>query len=394
MAEAPEPTPERLRVAEEQQALRNEAAHQEEPRLEEDDEEAEAAAVEHEDRVRRQHDTLRREIEIEEMEARLFDLRRRRGAGGTPVGRAVSDFDEDDSGSNVGSSASAHAFRSSAAGKPRLKEPEVFRGKTLKEAGEFMQSLELVFALAPESYRGDREKVLYGVMYLAGEPRETWHHNHNLTELGSYSWSDFKRFVLDAVEDPANRTLSVTVAYEEARQKENQSVSAFAAELATLEDQMDPYTPAQRTRHLLAKLRPALRLNIVTHHDPPQRREDLVSLATRLETASKASVSAVPLASHKRIASKTQERSQSKRRRGGSPRRDDGDSHAKREQGASGLPGGQNRDRSRYADWTCYTCGEVGHISTHCTKQAKTSRVSAGLKRAKGARNTSADKAT
>jgi len=48
---------------------------------------------------------------------------------------------------------------------------------------------------------------------------------------------------------------------------------------------MDLYTPKQRTHHLLAKLKPALRTLIVTHYEVPKRREDLVSLATRLESA-------------------------------------------------------------------------------------------------------------
>ena len=49
--------------------------------------------------------------------------------------------------------------------------------------------------------------------------------------------------MLDVVEDPVNRSLSTTVAYESARQGDGQTVQAFATELATLEEQMDAYTP-------------------------------------------------------------------------------------------------------------------------------------------------------
>jgi hypothetical protein len=45
----------------------------------------------------------------------------------------------------------------------------------LKEARDFIRSLELVFALAPDAYSGEKEKILYNVMFLAGEPRETWY---------------------------------------------------------------------------------------------------------------------------------------------------------------------------------------------------------------------------
>jgi hypothetical protein len=56
-------------------------------------------------------------------------------------------------------------------------------------------------------------------------------------------WDDFKSFVLDAVEDPVNRSLSTTVAYKVTKQGEGQTVQAFATALTTLEEQIDPYTP-------------------------------------------------------------------------------------------------------------------------------------------------------
>ena len=48
---------------------------------------------------------------------------------------------------------------------------------------------------------------------------------------------------------------------------------------------MDAYTPTQRTRYLLAKLKPALRTAIITYYKVPKKRKDLVSLTTRLESA-------------------------------------------------------------------------------------------------------------
>jgi len=50
---------------------------------------------------------------------------------------------------------------------------------------------------------------------------------------------------------------------------------------------MSPYIEEQRTRYLLAKLRPYLRTAIVTYYLVPARRDNLVSLVTRLESASR-----------------------------------------------------------------------------------------------------------
>jgi len=48
---------------------------------------------------------------------------------------------------------------------------------------------------------------------------------------------------------------------------------------------MDAYTPTQQTRHLLTKLKPTLCTAIITYYEVLKKREDLVSLATRLGSA-------------------------------------------------------------------------------------------------------------
>ena len=65
-----------------------------------------------------------------------------------------------------------HASRRSLANRPRLKKPKPFKSKTLKKAREFIRSLELVFALVPNAYSENSEKVLYSIIFLAGEARK------------------------------------------------------------------------------------------------------------------------------------------------------------------------------------------------------------------------------
>jgi hypothetical protein len=358
------------------------------PPLAEDerDDEEEADVVQRAARVRRRRDMLRQEVEIEALEQQLATLRRSHNAGVTPAASGIGDDDDEDAASQALSVRSTHSRRG-LANRPRLKEPESFKGKTLKEARDFIRSLELVFALAPDAYQSDRERVLYGVMFIAGEPRETWHHNNSVDRLDDYVWDDFKKFVLDAVEDPVNRSLSTTVAYETARQGDGQTVQAFATELATLEEQMDPYTADQRTRHLLAKLKPALRTAIITYHEVPKRREDLVSLATRLESASKRSD--VALAPHKRAAEDQKNRWNGSKKRRGSPQRqkDNREPQSKRKESAGGSSGNSV---------VCWGCNELGHYRTDCPKgngdKASTRKVGASAEKAKGKAADNADK--
>jgi hypothetical protein len=336
-------------------------------------------------RVRRRRDMLQQELEIAVMEQQLDVLRRQRNVGHTPGGDPG--LDEDSRAGSVASfAASTQAPRRGPTSRPRLKEPDTFKGKTLKEARDFIRSLELVFALAPDAYSAEQEKILYGVMFLAGEPRETWHQNNSVQQLDSYSWEDFKSFVLDAVEDPVNRSLSTTVAYKTARQGDGQNVQAFATELATLEEQMDPYTPEQRTRHLLAKLKPALRTAIISYHEVPKRREDLISLATRLESASRGRDVHVVLGSTKRHASDSHADRVKKRR--GSPSRSSSALRAPPSQQQS--RGGAGATRS-VTNPQCYGCKEYGHIRPDCPNKDKWSakdravrKVGASAPKAKG----------
>jgi hypothetical protein len=336
-------------------------------------------------RVRRKRDMLQQELEIVAMEQQLDVLRRQRNAGHTPVAYSGHE-DNSDSRSAAGSALSAQVSRKGPASRPRLREPDTFKGKTLKEARDFIRSLELVFALAPDAYGGEKEKILYGVMFLAGEPRETWHQNHSVSETDGYLWDDFKSFVLDAVEDPVNRSLSITVAYEVAKQGEGQSVQAFATELATLEEQMDPYTPAQRTRHLLAKLKPALRTAIITYHEVPKRREDLVSLATRLESAGRRSDNHVVLGSTKRHTGESHADKGKKRRF--SPTRGQASRPAPSQPPSKGAAGASRGTSGPQ----CYGCREYGHIRPECPNRDKWApedtavhRVGAGASKARSA---------
>jgi hypothetical protein len=126
--------------------------------------------------VRRRRDMLQQEIEIAAMEQQLDVLHRQRNAGYTlAAGSSGREDTITEVRSNIGTTFSGQVPRRGPASRPHLREPDTFKGKTLKEARDFIRSLELVFALAPDTYSGDQEKVLYSIMFLVGEPRKTWY---------------------------------------------------------------------------------------------------------------------------------------------------------------------------------------------------------------------------
>ena len=307
---------------------------------------------------------LQQELELNALEEEVENLRRVRAAGSTPAQnvRHVRERnrlipmpqDSSDETSSYRSSVAPPA--SSLSARPKLKEPKTFKGDTIKEARVFIRELEVIFALAKDSYQTEEEKVLYGVLYLTGDAHERWHQDHDVARLEGYTFEDFKDFVRDAVGDPVNRSISVTLAYDRAQQKDGQSVKSFASEIDVLEDQMPPYSEAQRVRHFLAKLKPALRDAIIAYHKVPELRSELVALATRIE--------ATNTAPHKRNASETHGfDSRSKKAQKGvrlsekQPARKEGSLASQKADTTSTY------DKSQVE---CYGCHKKGHYKSEC----------------------------
>ncbi|KAM0709942.1 hypothetical protein Q7P35_003986 [Cladosporium inversicolor] len=206
-------------------------------------------------------------------EEHAMRVRRHTPAVGS-TGEAVYENSQD-ARSAAGSAFESPVLRRGHASRPRLKELDTFKGKTLKEAREFICSLELVFALAPEAYSLEREKILYSVMFLVGE------------------------------------------------------------------------------------------LPIITYYEVPKRREDLVSLTTRLESTGKRSKMHMVLgSSHKRVASDSYN-AQSKRPRG--------------QPGIGSVPkpppsqvASMQNNSSKHRDIgsvCCYKYQEMGHYASACPIQ-------------------------
>ena len=170
--------------------------------------------------------------------------------------------------------------------------------------------------------------------------------------------------MLDAVEDPVNRSLTVAKSYEDARQKGDQTVQSFAAYLATLEEQMEPYTPAQRIRHLLVKLRRTLCDDITIYHKVPTTRDELISLATRLERAEKKTNAGSSRVTHKHGASEPSNQPPTKKSRSQSRPRRDGE----KPQEQHYASGSQSRPKGDHSELECFNCHEKGHIKPNCPK--------------------------
>lgn len=291
------------------------------------------------------------EQEVNRLQRQINTLLRQRTEGGPP---ALNEDQEsvaasEDRGTLVSDSTRAASGSHSHRRRPKYGSPDKFSGKSLKEAKIFISKLETIFDLDPESFDTEKTKVLFGVTYLEGEAQSRWHYTMGRIPEG-YRFSQFKAFVDDTVADPINRSFDVGQQYERARQGDHQTAHQFAEYLRTLEDQFqDSYTEQQRAQHYLNKLKPHLRAAITAKGDMPPTLQELVSLASRMETAGMPAYQ-----SQKRQAPEQGSRKLRKQQK--SQSRELLDRPKDRRDPNRGPP-----------EARCYGCGRAGHLRTTCT---------------------------
>jgi hypothetical protein len=315
-----------------------------------------------------------RRTEVATLRRQVADLIRQRdgSAGATPAPRPrpsqllsersanrdtpVSGYSE----IGPGESASQASVNTHAQGakRKRFRDPKPYKGENLKEATMFLKSLETRFKIDKRSFETDEDKVLYASTCLTDKPAELW------VEGGDddMTWDEFESFVNDCIADPVNRSLDVGQDYEDARQKEGESVSSFAMHLSTLESQFhDSYTEEQRTRHLFNKLRNNIREALSLKADIPINRKELVAMASRLENAQR------PRKQHRSI---TDER---RGRDAGGAKKQNGRKDGPSQQTSNSQPNDNKSSRAPYEGrkMTCYNCGKEGHKSQDCRSPPK-----------------------
>jgi hypothetical protein len=175
----------------------------------------------------------------------------------------------------------------------RVKEPKVYKGESTRELNEFMASLRAIFRYQPRVFPTEQSKVAFAAQYLEGHPMREWDNRCATQEEGYIDLLDiagFEEFLRDLHVDPANRQRIAALRYNVAAQRKGQGIRRFVAHLEDLEREMDPYTEAQMTTHLLAKIHPDMRQRLLEGgyaERSSTRREVIVNILAMIEMTSR-----------------------------------------------------------------------------------------------------------
>ena len=91
-----------------------------------------------------------------------------------------------------------------------ITEPAPYEGRSYREHIEFIRACELVFEIRQETYKKDKDRVLFATSYLRGDAQDDWYiYKHNRVwqdkERGEKStgpsWEEFRDVLRECVND-------------------------------------------------------------------------------------------------------------------------------------------------------------------------------------------------
>ena len=252
----------------------------------------------------------------------------------------------------------------------RPKDLDIFHAKSTREHRNWVRDAEDQFCLTPQNFISDKDKILWCNQFLGDNPKEQYRNEAGKEPENVSTWPKYVAFLLNLIEDPVNRELDVSQAYADASQRQNQSVREFDAYLNSLEAQMLPYSEEQRTSHFFTKLRPEIRAAVTDVQTVPTRRNELVSLATRLENNRRRRN---PASRGNYTSSQGGQRGGKQAKSGSTPanQQEGGQAHGKRKDNPKGTKGkAQSKEEKARKEHLrtiqCFNCKQMGHYANTC----------------------------
>lgn len=169
---------------------------------------------------------------------------------------------------------------------PKIRDLPVYSARNLQEAQGFIAGAERRFRVDDGyHYSNDTARIDACVLAFDKGPAAKWESFERRVGIDKITWEQFKEWIMDGIQDKANRSYGAATQYVRARQRSGQSTDDFAAYLDSLELEMGITEDAVRKSLLFGKLRDDLRKQISLYSEVPKTRYELISVASRIENS-------------------------------------------------------------------------------------------------------------
>ena len=280
-----------------------------------------------------------------------------------------------------------------------------YTGNSVKDHHEWMRTWQRLHAASPSYYQSDANKINVAAMKLTGSVADAWEREERTVDAMERTWRYFCDFLLNFIDDPHNRRITMYKEWKSCFQRSTEEVHAFYQRLETIQAELPELSEDIKRMHFLSSMRPGLRRKIVDLQKDDLPRQDLLKVAASLERNADThgteghvgvrkvmtqggdgpSTTTRPPPFYKKF----KHRSGSSTPRGGgrgySQPRSDVTVNIKGSAGEqknplrypNQIPIVPRRERLPLSELECYECGQKGHIKPNCPRLRQ--RVAAAL---------------
>lgn len=276
---------------------------------------------------------------------------------------------------------------------PHLAHIPDYTATSVKDHHEWEREWRRLHAVSPAYYQRDANKINVAATKLKGPLADAWEREEQAAiDPTSITWRYFCDFLLNFIDDPANRHSSMYRSWRKCSQGFAEDLHAYYQRLETIQSEIPELSEEIKRMHFLSTMRPGLRKKLVELQKDDLPRHELLKIGASLERnadqgdntvgvqkAKPKLPAAEPTSNASQPFKKFKNRGGQSSARGGKSgyHNGRGDSTSGRQHnGGEGkgtsspnnipLGGNKSWERKPLSEMECYECHKKGHLKPNC----------------------------